>query len=63
MGSSACRPLGYGIQRGMIPNYRDSLDYYFLPSLRDIHVSSIKKNDQNKAIESLEFFIIDKLKH
>ncbi|USQ14857.1 LysR family transcriptional regulator [Legionella lytica] len=65
-GKMAAVRAGLGItaiQRSMIPNYLDRLDDYFLPSLRDIHVSLIKKKDENKAIESLEFFIMDKLKH
>ena len=47
------------IRRSMIPNYLDRL----LSSLTDIHVSLIKKEGANKAIESLEFFIMDKLKY
>lgn len=64
-GKMAAVKAGIGItaiQRSMIPNYLDRLDDYFLPSLKDIHVSLIKKEGANKAIESLEFFIIDKLK-
>lgn len=65
-GKMAAVRAGLGItaiQRSMIPNYLDRLDDYFLPSLKDIHVSLIKKEGANKAIESLEFFIMDKLKH
>ncbi|KTD44378.1 LysR substrate-binding domain-containing protein [Legionella parisiensis] len=65
-GKMAAVRAGLGItaiQRSMIPNYLDRLDDDFLPSLRDIHVSLIKKEGANKAIDSLEFFIIDKLKH
>lgn len=64
-GKMAAVRAGLGItaiQRSMIPNYLDRLDDYFLPSLKDIHVSLIKKEGANKAIESLEFFIMDKLK-
>ncbi|AWN73087.1 LysR substrate-binding domain-containing protein [Legionella anisa] len=65
-GKMAAVRAGLGItatQRSMIPNYLDRLDDYFLPSLKDIQVSLIKKEEANKAIESLEFFIMDKLKH
>jgi DNA-binding transcriptional LysR family regulator len=65
-GKMAAVRAGLGItaiQRSMIPNYLDRLEDYFLPSLRDIHVSLIKKAAANKAIDSLEFFIMDKLKH
>ncbi|MBL7480356.1 LysR substrate-binding domain-containing protein [Legionella bononiensis] len=65
-GKMAAVRAGLGItaiQRSMIPNYLDKLDDYFLPSLKDIHVSLIKKEVANKAIDSLEFFIMDKLKH
>ncbi len=65
-GKMAAVRAGLGItalQRSMIPNYLDRLDDYFLPALKDIHVSLIKKQGENKAIESLEFFIMDKLKH
>ncbi|KTC83813.1 LysR substrate-binding domain-containing protein [Legionella brunensis] len=65
-GKMAAVRAGLGItaiQRSMIPNYLDRLDDYFLPSLEDIHVSLIKKEVANKAIDSLEFFIMDKLKH
>lgn len=64
-GKMAAVRAGLGItaiQRSMIPNYLDRLDEHFLPSLNDIHVSLIKKEDKNQAIESLEFFIRDKLK-
>lgn len=65
-GKMAAVRAGLGItaiQRSMIPSYLDRLDDYFLPSLKDIHVSLIKKEVANKAIDSLEFFIRDKLKH
>ncbi|MCE3044663.1 LysR substrate-binding domain-containing protein [Legionella sp. 16cNR16C] len=64
-GKMAAVKAGLGItaiQRSMIPNYLDRLDDYFLPSLKDIHVSLIKKEAASKAIDSLEFFIMDKLK-
>lgn len=51
------------IQRSMIPNDLDRLDENFLPKLSEIHVSLLKRKKQNKAIESLEYFIMKKLKH
>lgn len=65
-GKMAAVRAGLGItaiQRSMIPNYLDRLEEDFLPSLSDIHVSLLKKRENNKAIESLEFFILKKLKH
>ncbi len=64
-GKMAAVRAGLGItaiQRSMIPNDLDRLDDYFLPSLQDIHVSLIKKEGTSKTIDSLEFFIMDKLK-
>lgn len=51
------------IQRTMIPPYLERLDYDFLPALDDIHISLLKKKDNNKAVESLEFFILKKMKY
>ena len=65
-GKMAAVRAGLGItaiQRSLIPNYLDRLDVHFLPSLKNIHVSLIKKESTNKAMDSLEFFIMDKLKH
>ncbi|TIE02151.1 LysR family transcriptional regulator, partial [Legionella pneumophila] len=65
-GKMAAVRAGLGItaiQRSMIPNYLERLDYDFLPVLNDVHVSLLKKSESNKAIESLEFFILQKLKH
>lgn len=65
-GKMAAVRAGLGItaiQHSMIPNYLDRLEDCFLPSLKKIHVSLIRKDTVNKAIDSLEFFIIDKLKH
>ncbi|QRN02408.1 LysR family transcriptional regulator [Legionella sp. MW5194] len=65
-GKMAAVRAGLGItaiQRSMIPNDLDRLDNTVLPSLDDIHVSLLKREEENKAIESLEFFIMDKLKH
>lgn len=65
-GKMAAVKAGLGIaaiQRSMIPNYLDRLEHNFLPPLQDIHVSLIKKEINNPAIDSLAFFIMDKLKH
>jgi DNA-binding transcriptional LysR family regulator len=65
-GKMAAVRAGLGItaiQRSMIPGDLDRLDEDFLPKLNDIHVSLLKKKEHNKAIESLEFFILKKLKH
>ncbi len=65
-GKMAAARAGLGItaiQRSMIPNYLDRLDDPCLPLLDDIHVSLIKKEVANKAINSLEYFIMNKLKH
>lgn len=65
-GKMAAVNAGLGItavQRSMVPAYLDRLDYDFLPSLNQIHVSLLKKKQHNKAIESLEYFIMQKFKH
>lgn len=65
-GKMAAVRAGLGItaiQRSLIPNYLDRLDFNFLPPLKDIQVSLLKKTDGNKAVESLEYFILQKLKH
>lgn len=65
-GKMAAVRAGLGItaiQRSMIPNYLEPLDYDFFPSLNDIHVSLLKKSQSNKAIQSLEYFILQKLKY
>lgn len=64
-GKMAAVRAGLGItaiQRSMIPNYLDKLDHSFLPFLKNIHVSLLKKGEKNKALDSLEFFLMDKLK-
>lgn len=65
-GKMAAVRAGLGItaiQRSMIPNDLDKLNDYFLPALADIQVSLLKKEGANKAVDSLDFFIMDKLKH
>ncbi|HHF7344508.1 TPA: LysR substrate-binding domain-containing protein [Legionella feeleii] len=65
-GKMAAVRAGLGItaiQRTMIPPYLERLDYDFLPALDEIHISLLKKKDNNKAVESLEFFILKKMKY
>ncbi|WP_133129413.1 LysR substrate-binding domain-containing protein [Legionella yabuuchiae] len=65
-GKMAAVRAGLGItaiQRSLIPNYLDRLDFSFLPPLNNIQISLLKKNESNKAVESLEYFILKKLKH
>ncbi|KTD24885.1 LysR family transcriptional regulator [Legionella maceachernii] len=65
-GKMAAVRAGLGItaiQRTLIPPYLERLDFDFLPSLNDIRVCLMKKNNPSKAIESLEFFLLKKLKH
>lgn len=65
-GKMAAAQAGLGvtaIQQSMIPSYLDRLDYPFLPKLKKIHVSLIKKEIANPAIESLTYFILNKFKH
>lgn len=65
-GKMAAVRAGLGItaiQRSMIPPDLDRIENNFLPKLKDIHVSLLKKKENNEAMESLEFFILKKLKH
>jgi DNA-binding transcriptional LysR family regulator len=64
-GKIAAVKAGLGItaiQRSMIPPYLSRLEHDFLPKLADIHVTLLKKEQTNAALDSLEFFIIDKLR-
>ncbi|WP_367606011.1 LysR substrate-binding domain-containing protein [Legionella sp. W05-934-2] len=63
-GKMAAVQAGLGItaiQRSMIPNYLERLDSDILPILNDIHVFLLKNSETNKAIESLQYFILQKL--
>lgn len=65
-GKMAAVRAGLGItaiQRSLIPPYLDRLDLNFLPPLNEVQVSLLKKGDHNKAVQSLEYFILQKLKH
>lgn len=64
-GKMAAVRAGLGItaiQRTLIPSDLDRLDFSFLPSLEDIHVCLMKKESENKTVESLEYFILKKLR-
>lgn len=65
-GKMAAVRAGLGItaiQKKMIPEDLVALDYDFLPPLNDIQISLLKRNDATKPIESLAYFILQKLQH
>ena len=65
-GKMAAVKAGLGItviQRTMIPDYLERIENPCLPILNDIHISLLKKDSRNKAIESLEYFLLKKLRH
>jgi len=65
-GKMAAVKAGLGItaiQHTMIPSYLESIKHPFLPALNDIHISLLKKQGANKAIESLEYFLLKRLKY
>ncbi|MGQ3890452.1 LysR substrate-binding domain-containing protein [Legionella sp. CNM-4043-24] len=65
-GKMAAVKAGLGItaiQRTMIPDYLESIDSPILPRLNDIHISLLKKEGAGKAIESLEYFLLKRLRH
>ena len=65
-GKMAAVKAGLGIsaiQTTMIPNYLEPIKNSILPPLNNIHISLIKKEGANKAIESLEYFLLKRLKH
>jgi DNA-binding transcriptional LysR family regulator len=64
-GKMAAVKAGLGItiiQKTMIPDYLKELENRTLPPLADIPVSLLKKQNSNKAIESLEYFLLNKLR-
>ncbi len=64
-GKMAAVKAGMGLtvmQRTMIPDYLDRIENSCLPILNDIHISLLKKDSCNKAIESLEYFLLKKLR-
>lgn len=65
-GKMAAVKAGLGItaiQRTMIPGYLESIDNHILPKLNNIHISLLKKEGANRAIESLEYFLLKRLRH
>jgi DNA-binding transcriptional LysR family regulator len=64
-GKMAAVKAGLGltvIQRTMIPDYLERIEHSCLPKLNGIHISMLKKDSCNKAIESLEYFLLKKLR-
>lgn len=64
-GKMAAVKAGLGIsliQQTLIPDYLKQLEHKILPSLADIPISLFKKQNSNKAIESLEYFLLKKLR-
>lgn len=65
-GKMAAVKAGLGIsaiQRTMIPSYLESIKNLILPKLNNIHISLLKKEGTNKVIESLEYFLLKRLKY
>lgn len=64
-GKMAAVKAGLGItaiQKSMIPHDLAVLDYDFLPKLKPIKISLLKRKHYKKSIETLEFFILNQLK-
>lgn len=66
--ASTCAAVlaGMGITvlpRTMIPDSLEALHTSTLPALTDIHVSLLKQNKTNAAVNSFEEFVLRKLKH
>jgi len=64
-GKMAAVKAGLGItviQETMIPEYLKPLENKTLPPLADIPIALLKRQDSNKAIESLEYFLLKKLR-
>jgi DNA-binding transcriptional LysR family regulator len=65
-GRMAAVKAGLGIsaiQRTMIPSYLESIEHSILPKLNNIHISLLKKEGASKTIESLEYFLLKRLRH
>lgn len=65
-GKMAAVKAGLGItaiQRTMIPGYLEPIEHSILPKLNNIHISLLKKEGANKAIASLEYFLLKRLRH
>lgn len=64
-GKMAAVKAGLGItiiQETMIPDYLKKLENKILPPLADIPIALLKKQNCNTAIESLEYFLLKKLR-
>ena len=64
-GKMAAVKAGLGItiiQETMIPDYLRKLENKILPPLADIPIALLKKQNGNTAIESLEYFLLKKLR-
>lgn len=64
-GKMAAVKAGLGItaiQRTMIPDYLERMENLCLPVLNDIHIFLLKKESSNKVVESLEYFLLKKLR-
>lgn len=65
-GTAAAVQAGMGITvwpRTMIPSRLDVIDALKLPRLSDTHVSLLKFSTDNPVIDSLERFVLNKLRH
>lgn len=51
------------MQQTMIPDFLAPIEHIDLPPLNDIHISLLKRDSANKAIDSLEYFLLKKLRH
>ena len=64
-GKMAAVKAGLGIsiiQETLIPDYLTQLEHKILPPIAEIPISLIKNQNGNKAIESLEYFLLKKLR-
>lgn len=65
-GKMAAVKAGLGIsaiQRTMIPCYLEPIESPILPRLDNIYISLLKKEGINKAIETLEYFLLKRLRY
>ena len=64
-GKMAAVKAGVGItiiQETLIPDYLEQIENTMLPTLIDIPIALLKKRNSNKAIESLEYFLLKKFR-
>jgi DNA-binding transcriptional LysR family regulator len=65
-GTIAAVKAGLGITilpKTMVPNYLQPLHNTTLPALSDTHISLLKRNQNNSAVDSFEEFVLKKLHH